>query len=81
MLLLNMDVLDLSYKVKYNQVFRSYMQGSSLERNIAGIQYGMNEIQRWLLANAMAHKKANKRCSIVTINLCRTNKHYGRPLR
>ena len=47
------------------------MQGSSLERNIPGIPYGMNERQRWLLANAMvvAHKKANKRCSIATINL------------
>jgi len=45
------------------------MQGSSLERNIPGIPYGMNEKQRWLLANAMAHKKANKRCSIATINL------------
>jgi len=31
----------------------------------------MNERQRWLLANAMVvdHKKANKRCSIATINL------------
>ena len=40
------------------------MQGSSLECNIAGIQYDMNE--RWLLANAMVvvHKKANKRDSI-----------------
>ena len=38
------------------------MQSSSLECNIAGIQYDMNERQRWLLANAMvvAHKKANK---------------------
>jgi len=36
-----------------------------LECNIPGIPYGMNEKQRrWLLANAMAHKKANKRCSI-----------------
>jgi len=41
------------------------MQGSSLEYNIPGIPYDMNERQRrWLLANAMAHKKANKRCSI-----------------
>ncbi|NAY82370.1 MAG: hypothetical protein GU362_05775 [Thaumarchaeota archaeon] len=43
------------------------MQGSSLECNIPGIPYGMNEKQRrWLLANAMvvAHKKANKRGSI-----------------
>ena len=43
------------------------MQSSSLECNIPGIPYGMNEKQRrrWLLANAMvvAHKKANKRCS------------------
>jgi len=47
------------------------MQGSSLECNIPGIPYGMNERQRWLLANAMAvaTKKANKRCSIATINL------------
>jgi len=42
------------------------MQSSSLECNIPGIPYGMNEKQRrLLLANAMAHKKANKRCSIV----------------
>ena len=41
------------------------MQGSSLECNIPGIPYDMNERQKWLLANAMAHKKANKRCSIV----------------
>jgi len=34
-----------------------------------GIPYDMNERQRWLLANAMAHKNANKRCSIATINL------------
>ena len=47
------------------------MQGSSLEYNIPFIPYGMNEGQRWLLANAMAvaHKKANKRCSIAAINL------------
>ena len=47
------------------------MQGSSLECNIAGIPYSMNERQKWLLANAMvvAHKKTNKRCSIATINL------------
>ncbi|MFP3213804.1 MAG: hypothetical protein RXR18_01115, partial [Nitrososphaeria archaeon] len=45
------------------------MQSSSLECNITGILYDMNERQRWLLANAMAHKKANKRCSIATINL------------
>jgi hypothetical protein len=34
-----------------------------------GIPYDMNEKQRLLLANAMAHKKASKRCSITTINL------------
>jgi len=36
-----------------------------LERNIAGIQYDMNEKQRrWLLANALAHKKANKSAAL-----------------
>jgi len=42
-----------------------------LECNIPGIPYDMNERQRWLIANAMVvdHKKANKRCSITTINL------------
>jgi len=45
------------------------MQGSSLECNIAGIPYGMNEKQRrWLLANAMAHKKANKSAALQQIN-------------
>jgi hypothetical protein len=59
------------------------MQGNSLECNIPGIPYDMNERQRWLLANAMAvaHKKANKRCSIATINWCMANKHHGKPLR
>jgi len=40
------------------------MQGSSLECDIPGIPHDINEKQRWLLANAMAPKKANKRCSI-----------------
>jgi hypothetical protein len=46
------------------------MQGSSLEYNIAGIPYSMNERQRWLLANAMAvaHKKANKSAALKQIN-------------
>jgi hypothetical protein len=43
------------------------VQSGILERT--GIPYHMNERQRWLLANAMAHKKANKRCSIAAINL------------
>jgi hypothetical protein len=34
-----------------------------------GIPYDMNEKQRLLLANAMAYKKASKRCSITIINL------------
>jgi len=37
------------------------MQGGILER--PGIPYGINERQRWPLANAMVHKKANKRRS------------------
>jgi hypothetical protein len=33
--------------------------------NAISLAYHMKEKQRrWLLANAMAHKKANKRCSI-----------------
>ena len=46
------------------------MQGSSLECNIAGIPYDMNERQRWLLANAMAvvTKKANKSAALQQIN-------------
>jgi len=59
------------------------MQGSSLECNIAGIPYDMNERQRWLLANAMAvaTKKANKSAALQQINWCRANKHHGKPLR
>jgi len=59
------------------------MQSSSLECNIAGIPYDMNERQRWLLANAMAvaTKKANKSAALQQINWCRANKHHGKPLR
>jgi hypothetical protein len=39
------------------------MQGGIFER--PGISYGINERQRWPLANAIIHKKANKRCSTV----------------
>jgi hypothetical protein len=62
---MTMDVLDIIYKVKkyFITCFRSYMQGGILER--PGIPYNINERQRWPLANAIIHKKANKRCSTV----------------
>jgi len=41
----------------------------------------MNERQRWLLANAMAHKKANKSAALQQINWCRANKHHEKTLR
>jgi len=77
-----MDVIDLSYKVKifHNQVLEVICR-QQFGMKYPGIPCGMNERQRCLLANAMAHKKASKRCSIATINLCRTNKHYEKPLR
>jgi len=57
------------------------MQGSSLECNIPGIPYSMNERQRWLLANAMAHKKANKSAALQQLICCNANKHHGKLLR
>jgi len=45
------------------------MQGSSLECNIPGIPYDMNEKQRrWPLANAIAHKRQIKGAALQQIN-------------
>jgi hypothetical protein len=41
----------------------------------------MNERQRWLLANAMAHKKANKSAALQQLICCNANKHLGKLLR
>jgi len=41
----------------------------------------MNERQRWLLANAMAHKRQIKGAALQQLICCNANKHHGKPLR